>query len=137
MDKSPTTPQPQNITNELAKERNRAAAERTVLAWIRTCLSMIGFGVGIDRIVNAIYTAVGGRLDPTGLSKLIGLAFVGLGTFAMVAAAVGHYRELRHLESKVYSYAPRASLGFAVAVSLSMIGVTAFCGILALAWLGK
>jgi uncharacterized membrane protein YidH (DUF202 family) len=26
----------------------------TLMAWIRTCLSLITFGVGIDRVINAI-----------------------------------------------------------------------------------
>jgi uncharacterized membrane protein YidH (DUF202 family) len=43
-----------NLTNELAKERNRAAAERTLMAWIRTSLSLISFGFGIDRVVTAL-----------------------------------------------------------------------------------
>ena len=34
-------PDTYNMANELAKERNRAAAERTLMAWIRTSLSLI------------------------------------------------------------------------------------------------
>jgi putative membrane protein len=49
------TPQVPNPGTELAKERNRAAEERTLMAWIRTSLSLIGFGVGVERIVAAIY----------------------------------------------------------------------------------
>jgi len=43
-----------NLNNELAKERSRAAAERTMMAWIRTSLSLISFGFGLDKIVGAI-----------------------------------------------------------------------------------
>ena len=41
-----------NLTDNLARQRNRDAAERTWMAWIRTCLSLIGFG--LDKIVAAI-----------------------------------------------------------------------------------
>ena len=43
-----------NLTDKLARQRNRDAAERTLMAWIRTCLSLIGFGFGLDKIVAAI-----------------------------------------------------------------------------------
>jgi uncharacterized membrane protein YidH (DUF202 family) len=36
-----------NIATELARERTREAADRTLMAWIRTSLSLIGFGFGI------------------------------------------------------------------------------------------
>ncbi|WP_416244525.1 YidH family protein [Crocosphaera sp. XPORK-15E] len=39
---------------ELAKYRSRAAADRTLMAWIRTSLSLIGFGFGIPTIVRTI-----------------------------------------------------------------------------------
>ena len=43
-----------NTSTELAKTRNRAAAERTTLAWIRTALALISFGFGLDKIISAI-----------------------------------------------------------------------------------
>jgi putative membrane protein len=43
-----------NPATELAKERNRAAEERTLMAWIRTCLTLISFGFGIERIVAVL-----------------------------------------------------------------------------------
>ena len=46
-----------SVTNELAKERNREAAERTFMAWIHTSISLIGFGFGIDAIVEALNQA--------------------------------------------------------------------------------
>jgi putative membrane protein len=44
-------PKPINPNNELAKKRNQAAAERTLLAWVRRCLSLITFGVRVFRFL--------------------------------------------------------------------------------------
>ena len=122
---------PPNVGTELAKERNRAAAERTLMAWIRTCLSLISFGFGIDRIVSAIgSTQIGQNVDPMRLSRILGLAFIAIGTYAMLAAAIEHRRELRHIQREVYTYTQRRSLGLLVASALVVVGVFAFIGIL-------
>ena len=47
-----------NVANEFAKERNRAAAERTLMAWIRTALSLIGFGFGIGFYLEARWASL-------------------------------------------------------------------------------
>ena len=130
-------PQPRpstNINTELAKERNRAAAERTLMAWIRTCLSLISFGFGIDRIVTAIHQEFGQDVNPVRLSRILGLSFITLGTLAMLAAALGHRYELRQIERENYLYRPRVSLGLIVAISLVLIGVLAFLGIVIRSW---
>ena len=36
-----------NLNNELAKMRTRDAADRTLMAWTRTAISLIGFGFAI------------------------------------------------------------------------------------------
>lgn len=121
-----------NIQAELAKERNRAAAERTLMAWIRTSLALISFGFGIDSIVSAIRSLqVAEDLDPVRFSRILGLAFIALGTFAMVMAAIEHRQELQHIQRNVdYFYQPRRSLALMVAIGLVCIGIYAFVGIL-------
>lgn len=119
-----------NIATELAKERNRAAAERTLMAWIRTCLSLISFGFGIDRVVAAIDASQNSeRLNSFHLSRILGLAFIALGTYAMLAAAIEHQQELARIQKERYLYKPRRSLGLTVAIALIFIGAFAFVGI--------
>jgi putative membrane protein len=121
---------PPNLTNELARERNRAAAERTLMAWIRTSLSLISFGVGIDGIINAIYATVGGEKNhPIGITRLTGIAFVALGTIAMVAATFEYPKELRRIQRGDFTRTSNLSLGLIVAISLCAIGLVAFIGI--------
>lgn len=128
----PTPPQPVNLQAELAKERNRAAAERTLMAWIRTSLALISFGFGIESIVSAIRSLqVAKTIDPIRFSQVLGLAFVGLGTYAMVVAAIEHRQELKHIQRQAdYLYTPRRSLALTVAIALVGIGIYAFVSIL-------
>lgn len=113
--------------NELARERNRAAADRTLLAWIRTALSLIGFGFGIDRIVNVVNANAHVSM---GLTVIVGLSFMALGVYSVVGATSEYRRELTLLAQARYSYQERRPLALSVAVVLALIGAVGFIGIL-------
>ncbi|MGK7944778.1 MAG: YidH family protein [Microcystaceae cyanobacterium] len=121
---------PTNINTELARERNRAAAERTLMAWIRTCLALISFGFGLDRIVAAIAKNNQETLDPIHLSRLLGLSFIALGTIAMLLAAIEHRYILKRIIRDDYLYQTRISLSFAVSLALVIIGLASFVGVI-------
>ncbi|WP_255089987.1 YidH family protein [Synechococcus sp. Tobar12-5m-g] len=113
------------MTNELAKQRNRDAAERTLMAWIRTCLSLISFGFGLDKIVAAIKSQ-NGVAGHAGLGvRLVSMAFVLTGMVAMVAATLQHRRELRRLTGDTFTFHRQRSIATATAVSLTLIGAIA------------
>ena len=86
-----------SLTNELARERNREAADRTLLAWIRTSLAMISLGFGIERLGQAAL-AFDGRL--TGFSplktRLFGASLIARG---VAATRAGMWEHKRMLES--------------------------------------
>lgn len=120
-----------NITNELAKERNRAAAERTLMAWVRTSLSLISFGFGIDKIIAALSeTKLGQRPDVVQSTRIVGLSFVALGIFAIWMAVAEHRRILKRIGREEFLYESRWSLARTVGIVLSLIGLFAFAAIL-------
>ena len=129
---NPSDPNPNmpNPGTELAKERNRAAEERTLMAWIRTALSLIGFGFGIDRIVSAIHQELGDAVNPIRLSRILGLSFIALGTFALLFAALDHKLQLKRIQRNELTYVSRHSPSLVVAYALSFLGAVAFIGIL-------
>jgi len=116
------------ITVELAKKRNRDAAERTLMAWIRTSLSLISFGFGIDRVVTALKNA-NPSINPIRLSRILGLSFIAVGVFALIIAIIQHRAELKRIRRVGYMYTSNTSLSIIVAIALVVIGLGAFIGI--------
>jgi len=115
-----------NLTNELAKQRNRDAAERTLMAWIRTCLSLISFGFGLDKIIAAIdRAAASGDVQAQRGVQLVAAGFVLTGILAMVGATIQYRRELRRLHHNDYVYRDKPQLAAATAVLITLIGVVA------------
>src|SRR3984885_8419721 len=126
------TPTARNHANELAKERNREAAERTLMAWIRTALSLIGFGFGIGKL--AAYVDAAGlhtSRDPVHASLVFGSSFIVVGIFGLLAAIVQHARILKRLSRPDFAYNAMRPIAMTVAVMLMLIGVF---GLIAILW---
>jgi putative membrane protein len=116
-----------NLNNELAKERNRAAAERTMMAWIRTCLSLISFGFGLDKIIGAINRSRFEASAHAGMSvRLVAMGFVLMGILAMAAATYQHRRTLKRIRRDDFVYIDETSITTFTAIALTIIGVAAF-----------
>ena len=78
------------------------AAERTLLAWIRTGLAMMGFGFVVARFGLFLRELAAAQGAPSphrvGLSLWIGTTLVLLGVVVNLFAAVRHFRTVRRLE---------------------------------------
>jgi len=122
---------PSSLTNELARERNREAADRTLLAWIRTSLALISFGFGIERLGQA---AVG--LDGTLLgfsvvkTRIAGSVLIALGIAATLAGMWEHRHVLAAIALQDYRYADRPAIARWMGGTLVVIGIAALATML-------
>ncbi|SKB15005.1 conserved membrane hypothetical protein [Planktothrix sp. PCC 11201] len=115
---------------EMAKYRSRAAADRTLMAWIRTCLSLIAFGFGIPTIVRTIeQTHLHPNIDPVRFSVIVGLSFISTGMVGMALGLREHRRLLQQIQSDRYTYEASYSTEI-IGVALLVIGLVSFIGVI-------
>ena len=87
----------------LSFDRTRMAAERTLMAWVRTALSMISFGFTIYKFLQAMQEQSRLSVLKSETPRNVGLALIGIGTFALIVACVQHVKYLRKLGFKIRS----------------------------------
>ena len=122
---------PKSLANELARERSREAADRTLLAWIRTSLALISFGFGIERLGQAAIELDGKLAGFSAIRTRIGGAvLVALGVAATLAGMWEHRRMLQAIASDDYRYADRPPIARYMAIALVAVGLAALVLIL-------
>ena len=114
--------------------RDHLANERTFLAWVRTSIALISFGVVIAKL-RFLFLGVGGA-DVGGQhagthSTWLGLAFAGCGLLTLLFAAFHYEQARRAIESGDYRSAPRPIYIFTGVIFL--LGLAAIAYLLTLA----
>jgi putative membrane protein len=125
-------PHPKSMANELAKERSRQASDRTLMAWVRTSLSLIGFGFAIASFRDILLETglVRTPSEHMNLALVFGLSFIGLGVLGLLGATIQHWNILQHLKQADFSYTGFRPLAFIMAILLMLIGLFAFIAVL-------
>ena len=121
------------ITTRLAYDRTRAAAERTLMSWIRTSLSMVSFGFGIDTFFRSLRRSEG--LPPRPISSdsvVLGLFLVGLGTVILILGAVQQYLYLHNAREEMKPIETPGPMTFSLGVAVFMIALGAVLFVLML-----
>jgi len=82
-----------------ADRRVYFAAERTLLAWVRTGIAIMAFGFVVARfgLFLRLLPAQAGTAPAPGISPYLGAALVGLGVIATGAGAVQYRQFCQHL----------------------------------------
>lgn len=118
---------PPNAQDDLARDRNRLAADRSLLSFVRISLTLIGVGVGLEQILRALSPS-GRYIDAWAYA--LSLVYVGLGVLSLGFAIADYRAEKMRLRSPQYRYQPRRSVGKAVGFAVFATGAIAF------GWLG-
>jgi putative membrane protein len=102
--------------------RDHLANERTYLAWMRTAIALIGFGVVILRL-RYFHPPL---LPRTGMSWKLGLLFSLIGLMT-VLLSIQHYFAVRHdIDEDTYEPGDRWVLLFSISVMILGAGVVYF-----------
>ncbi len=103
------------------------AAERTLLAWIRTGLALMGFGFVVARFGLFLRELQASQGEPLVRSlhgsQWFGIALVLLGVIVNLLAALQHTRFVHRLQKGTWNPKRVSRSGIAVAIALAVAGV--------------
>lgn len=124
-------------TDHFAWLRTRLAVERTMMAYMRTAVSLIGFGFGIFQFVYSLQNEpeFGSARFPDA-AWYLGLALIGCGVLSAFFSLLEYRRMLQYLWSGSYATIAgvdreqRSTPLLAVTVVLIVVGLFAFFAVL-------
>ena len=109
--------------SELNDPRVLFSAERTLLAWNRTSLALIGFGFLIER--SGLITGTGPTIAldrSNNLTFMVGLGFIAIGVFAVLFSSRQYLKILSSLNPAEFP------VGYSAKFGLIVNGLVGFLG---------
>jgi len=123
------------LAAESTKAREHLANERTLLAWIRTAIALIGMGFVVARFglflrqLALINPVAGQSTTSTSYSAVIGVALVATGVLAAVLGTVRFFRVRAPIDRGRFEPEVFAELTVAVITVLAGIALAVYLGL--------
>jgi len=86
---------PSGLPKDLGTLRTVMAADRTLMAWVRTSLSMLSFGFTIYKVLDT--AAKQGHLAHSSSPQQVGLFLAAMGTGSMILGVTSYWMTLKDL----------------------------------------
>ena len=124
-------------SNHFSWINTRLGLERTFMAWIRTAVSLIGFGFTIVQFFQRLQgmEPSNGRTMRAETPRDLGLALIATGVGALLISALQYRRMIRYLGSPPYKAIafeadhPIRTPVFIAAIVIMFIGIAAFVSV--------
>ena len=124
----PGSAPPLGLSENLALERSYQALERTQMAWIRTSLSLIGFGFTIAKFFEFLRSdqqlVIAGPMGVVWGPAAVGRTLVGMGILALVLSIVNHRLSISSLRR--LGLGKRHDLSLFITSILGLLGILLF-----------
>lgn len=115
---------PPALPSDLGELRTIMAADRTLMAWVRTSLSMLSFGFTIYKFLQSVAPKTGAHPNSP---QQVGLSLVGMGVAAIVLGTISYWATLKDLQKTEHFRIGRPVL--VMALLMSIAGVSMFVSI--------
>ncbi|MCK4820199.1 DUF202 domain-containing protein [bacterium] len=124
MDNNQDLPSSQLVRlNNLALVRTAFSSETSLMAWIRTPVSLYTFGFSLIKFFDYLDAKEMGAQLPEGPRRL-GLSLVCLGIVVLLPAAVVHVRRMKKMKKLGLPNISKIYLPLIAAITLVLIGLT-------------
>jgi putative membrane protein len=124
------TPNSEATPSQSTRAREHLANERTLLAWVRTAIALMGLGFVVARFglyLREIAAVRGGSLPPeSSYSGPIGIVLVGAGVLATVVSTVRFFRARDQIERGRFEPEIFAEVGVVAVTLLAGAGLIAY-----------